>query len=164
MATSSVKFLADQNISPKLVRILHQLDERSITSIYHEADMVDGLDAEWLPKAAERGYVCVTCDCRMATELSLAQILISEKVKVIFLSDYFADSKKWEQALWLLRYWQKIKAFAQDMSSGQLVRVHKNGKIVAVVPGRKRHAPPSRAAKSQKPPGTETKAQTILEF
>ena len=149
MAKSSVKFLADQNISQKLIAILNHLGEKSISSIYR-TDMVDWLDPDWLPEATRRGYICVTCDSRMAVELGTAQILINERARVIFFGEHFAGSRKWEQALWLLKHWREIRSFAQGMVRGQLVRVNKNGSIVGVVPGKKRRAFPSRVAMGRK--------------
>ncbi len=131
---------------------MHHLGERSITSMFG-SDMEQKPDTDWVPTATQRGYVCITCDCAMISDLAIAQVLVKENARAIFFGNHFADSKKWDQALWLLKHWDAIRAYAEGMTPGQLVRVNKNGRIVSVDPGRRRRVPPKRsiAQTKQKP-------------
>ena len=132
MEKGSLKFLVDENISPKLVTILNKLGERSVYSLHRE-DAYRGQDDEvWLPLASQRGFICVTCDCQMLCDQGIATVLRDSQATVIFLASNFARSRTWDQALWLLRHWRKIKAFAEGMRPGQLVKVYQNGRIAPV--------------------------------
>ncbi|MDO8588433.1 MAG: hypothetical protein Q7T82_15505 [Armatimonadota bacterium] len=133
MVESRLKFLADENIPPVLVTILRKLNEKSIESM-HGSPYAGQPDEVWLPSVIERGYICLTCDRRMLAESGIAQILIDQRATMIFLGPHFANSRPWDQAIWLLKYWRKIKEHAATMSPGRLVRVHKNGRIVPVTP------------------------------
>ena len=133
MVESRLKFLADENIPPVLVTILRKLNEKSIESV-HGGQYAGQPDEVWLPTVIKRGYICITCDRRMLAQSGIAQILIDQNARMIFLGPHFANSKAWDKAIWLLRHWHKIKDHASTMSPGQLVRVHKNGRIIPVTP------------------------------
>jgi hypothetical protein len=100
----------------------------------------------------------------MTAELAMAQILINERPRVIFLESHFANSTPWDQTLWLLKHWKKIKAHAEGMSKGQLIRVLTNEKIVAVKPGQKRRKPPVRKPVDRRVAPGETNGQGAFKF
>ena len=122
-----VKFLADENISPVLVQILRKLGAGFIESIHSKPEK--GLpDEHWIPLYASRGYVAISPDRRQLKEERVARILIASGARMIYLPQKFADSKRWDQALWLLRYWWRIVERVQTMSpDGEIVVFRWNG-------------------------------------
>jgi len=131
MVKGGLRFIADENISPVLVTILHKLGERDIERI-SGTPYAGTNDEDWLPTITKLGYICVTCDRKMLYDRGVAQVLIDQKCMAVFFGSHFAQSGRWDQALWLLRYWRKIKKHAETMAPGQLVRVCKNGRIIPV--------------------------------
>jgi hypothetical protein len=131
MEKSSLKFLADENISPVLVTIINKLGDRSLEA-FNRTTYMGMPDEEWLPTAAERGYICLTCDRKMLAEPVVAQAVKATKVRAIFLGENFSHSVRWDQALWLLKHWRKIRSHAESMQPGDLIRVSKAGRITEI--------------------------------
>jgi hypothetical protein len=132
MAESSVKFLADENISPVLVEIIRKLGDRSLSSIHRYSDYLGTPDEHWVPLATKREYIIVTCDRRMLIKHGISQALETTGARCIFLARNFADANRWNQALWLIRYWPKIRKHAETMGQGNLVRVTSNCRILTI--------------------------------
>lgn len=128
-------FLADENISPVLIDIIRKLGDRSIFSIHRMEDYRGAPDEEWIPRATQRNYVIITCDRRMLTEHGIAQALKQTQARCVFLAHPFASANKWKQALWLIRYWPKIREYAATMQPGDLARATMKCQIAPVVCG-----------------------------
>lgn len=128
MQESGVTYLADAHISGKLIKILRHVGEKSILSV--QKVFAEGVNDEvWIPKATERGFVCITYDRRMLGNDAILPFLIEAEARVIFIGSHLARAKLWDQALWMLRYWRKIRQYATSLQAGQCIRVHKNGRI-----------------------------------
>lgn len=133
MSKGSLKFLFDENISPAMKRILHALGDKWIKSL-REYDGQGRPDEEWLPKAIQQGFVCLTCDRKMLIQHSTALIFSQANARVIFIGNHFANGKIWDQAIWLLKYWRKLRQRAELMQPGDLLKVLKNDRIVEAKP------------------------------
>lgn len=127
MAESGLKFLADANVSPQLVTIVKNLGGGFIESLTRKPEAA-AADEVWIPLYAQRGYVAISCDRRHMKSESIAQVVAASGARMIYLPSRFADSKRWDQALWLLRRWWSIVERAEKMdASGEVVFVHWNG-------------------------------------
>lgn len=136
MAEGSLKFLFDENLSPVLVRVLRNLGENTIH--HHRAVFPGGADDEhWIPKATSLGFVCITLDHKMTTDRTVAPILAATKARMIFLRFGRARMDRWQQALWFLKYWHKLRDRAALLKPGEMIRAHRNGRITQVKPKRK---------------------------
>lgn len=143
MAKGSVKFLADEHVSPKIVAIINKLGDQSISSIRHGPfQHYSGTpDDYWIPEVTRNGFICVTCDTRMLIDRTIAPCLETAKARMIFLGRHIAESSLWDQALWWLKHWRQISLYAETMTPGQLVKVSSRGKITPVSPSPTRPRP-----------------------
>ena len=131
MQKGSLKFLADEQISPVLIRILNHVGEKAI--LRFSSNFPNGTaDEKWIPEATRRGFVCVTYDRKMLMTESIAPLFKKANARVIFIGNHLANVGCWDQALWMLKHWRKIRQRATTMTPGELLRVHKNGRIVPV--------------------------------
>lgn len=125
-------FLADENISPILVDIIRKLGDRSIFSMHRLTEYKGTADEYWVPLVTQRQYIIVTCDRRMLMEHGIAHALANTGARCIFLARHFANANRWNQALWLIKYWPKIRKYAETMGNGDLIRVTSKCRIMAV--------------------------------
>ena len=134
MEESGVKFLADEHISPKIVTFIGILGDKSIKSIKHPRfrGIIGMEDQDWIEKVTASGFICITCDRGMIIDNTIGPYLAKASARVIFIGKHLANSRKWDQALWWLRYWPRIRGYGRTMTPGQLAKVHKNGKIVPI--------------------------------
>lgn len=134
MARGGLKFLADENISRTLVQVLTKLGPGCLVESIHSKPEQGHPDEEWIPVYTERGYIILTPDRKQLREEVVARVLVDTSARVVFLPKRFADSKRWDQALWLLRHWPKILERSRRMRGGHLVSVHWNGAFSSVRP------------------------------
>lgn len=111
MAEGSVEFLTDENISSKIIMFIGMLGDKSIKSMRHPRfqGLCATADQDWIQKVTDRGFICITYDRRMTVDATIAPYLANAQARVIFICKHLATSRRWEQALWWLRYWPKIR-------------------------------------------------------
>lgn len=126
MADSSLKFLADENVSHELVTILRKLGAGSIISLSRTPD-VGTADDHWIPLYTDRGFVILTPDREQLRDDVILNAIRDCGARMVFLPRHFADSKRWDQALWFLKYWWKLAERCAVLKPGELVRFHKYG-------------------------------------
>jgi hypothetical protein len=118
----SLKFLAEENVSPVLVQILRKLDTALFIESMHHKHEKGTPDEHWIPIYAARGYVIVGADRKQLRTAHIASVITASGARAVYLPSKFADSKAWEQALWLLRFWWKLFDRAALMSTqGEVV-------------------------------------------
>ena len=117
---SGVKILADENISPVLVKIIVLLGGGFVESIHRKPEQGHP-DEEWIPVYASRGYVMLSCDRRQTKSEAVSRVMAACGARMVYLPSAFADLRRWDQALWILRHWPKIVARAARMRPGELV-------------------------------------------
>lgn len=133
MVQSSINFLCDEHFSPVLIQILRHVGEKRI--LHFSSNFENGTpDQVWIPEAAKRDHVCITYDRKMLINETIAPLFAENGARVIFIGSHLANIKLREQAIWLLKYWPKIKEHAANMKPGDLVKIHKNSRIVPVTP------------------------------
>ncbi|MCW5935186.1 MAG: DUF5615 family PIN-like protein [Fimbriimonadia bacterium] len=90
MAKSSLKFLADENLSPVLMRILRLLGVGAAESIHGKPEQ--GFpDEQWIPIYAQRGYIILTLDRAQLKNSYLIQVIKQTGAKIIYLPKKFSD-------------------------------------------------------------------------
>ncbi|HEY3781528.1 MAG TPA: hypothetical protein VGL56_10620 [Fimbriimonadaceae bacterium] len=104
---SGLKFLADENMSPVLVQILRKLGAGFVESMHSKPEK-GSADEHWIPLYASRGYVIISPDRKQLRTAHIADVISESGARAIYLPSKFADSKPWDQALWLLRHWWKM--------------------------------------------------------
>lgn len=131
MAKGSIGILFDENFSPNLVRILRHLGAKGLGTVVDKFGS-GAKDVDWIPRAGQLGYVYVTQDRQQLRDDRLAPLLHDAGARAIFLPHRFSKANRWEQALWLLKHWKEIASEANELESGDLSRIHWNGKIVRI--------------------------------
>ena len=135
-AKSSVKILADENISIHLIKILHMVGVR--TAYPFDKEEPGGQfpkatpDEEWIPQADARGFVCLTQDRKTLRQSHIAQVICESGARMIFLPAKWGDAGLRMQLLWSLKYWPKLEERAATMKPGECVKVLMNGRIIAI--------------------------------
>lgn len=128
MAEGRVRVLTDECISDHLADILHRVGIRCIYPF--GSQFTTGLaDEEWVPQAASRGFVCLSCDRNMVDREQIAEFLSKRTARMIFLPSSFSNSRLRVQLAWLLKYWDKIEEQAASMTLGSVAAISKSGQI-----------------------------------
>lgn len=125
---SSIGYLFDENVSPKLVSILRNLGEPGLYLVVRVFGY-GAKDSDWLPRVAEYGYICVTCDRRQLADERIARVVQAARGRAVFLPSQFAQARRWDQALWLLRHWPRIKEATTGLVRGEVRFVRWNGRV-----------------------------------
>lgn len=158
MALRSVIFLGDEHISPVIKRVLEYVGDDSFHNFREFADR-GAADEIWIPAASKAGYVCVTYDCKITREI--AKSLSAAGSQVIFISG-IAHFERWDEVMWVLRYWRKIKQHAEEMKSGDLVSVNRWGRITKIDPDRPPRVRRKRSTVSRRRDDTKSEELTLF--
>ena len=126
-----VRVVFDENFSPVIVQILRKLGERGVKSFKEEFALGEQ-DEEWIPKTVQRKLVYVTLDGAQLRSKTIGPILKASRVRAIYLPKKYSQSNRWNQALWMLRRWPKIRDEVFALSEGDIRKVSWNGKITAI--------------------------------
>ncbi len=137
MAESSLGFLFDENISSKLVTILRLLGVKGLITM-ERAYGTGAKDEDWIPMAAEQGYIYVTLDRMQLVDEAISQRFHDAGARAVFFSSRFAQAPKWDQAVWLLKHWRTIADATCAIPRGSIRFVHWNGTIVDNPPIRRK--------------------------
>lgn len=126
-----IAFVADENISPRIVSIINKLRDNDIKHLSRRSEgrYMSQPDEEWIPELVRQDCIIVTCDRNMTTNTSVFPCLLEAKARVVFIGRHLAGERLWQQALWWLKYWHKIKKHAASLAAGQCIKVGKRGKI-----------------------------------
>lgn len=109
-------FLFDACISRRLVTILRWVGHRNALHHCTQFDP-DARDIDWLPHAAEAGWVLVTADTRMREDPAEGAALNGCRATV-FISPSVSQKRLREQVLWYVRRWPDIEAVMHHAPDG----------------------------------------------
>lgn len=122
MSESSIKILADENISKFMVNFLHEIGAKSFCHCSkYQWDATP--DEEWIPRAAKIKLVCITYDRKMLEVSEISQKILDHKVRFLFVSAKVSQYNKWDQTLWYLKNYRKIENYAESMVPGDIAFV-----------------------------------------
>lgn len=139
MAESSIGYLFDECISPKLVSMLRLLGVKGLHTMSKVREQDFGLaakDEDWIPRAAERGYIYVTLDRKQLVDASIASVFHQVKGRAVFLSSRYATVGIWDQARWMLKHWPDIQEATTSLERGSVRFVSWSGQVREEVPTR----------------------------
>jgi hypothetical protein len=121
------KFFFDRCISEKIVEALKCLD---VSAIHHsEVFDHDAKDVDWIPEVGANGWILVTCDDRIRKRPAERRALADADIVSVFIWREFPRKGRWEQALWMVKYWQAIAKKAGRADAGTAFYVNGRGKI-----------------------------------
>jgi len=121
-----VTYLFDNNISPRLARMLAALgiDAKPLRDIFPQ----DIKDIDFLPQLRDTGWVLVTGDTSIVTRRAEAIALRKSGVSALFLGPFWLKLTLWPQATWLVTRWPEIDAFMQNQLGSVYVELRQRGR------------------------------------
>lgn len=121
-----MKYILDNNISPKFAQMLRALDCDVDALREHFAANIK--DPDLLAALAGRHVVFVTGDRRMTTRPHELAALKASGVTAIFLGPFWSKLGFWKQATWLVHRWPALDAFSNVVARGTFAEVSQGGK------------------------------------
>jgi hypothetical protein len=121
-----MRFMLDNNLSPRLARALNALTENDGDSVDHLRSR--GLDAEpdevYISELAKEGsWVVVTCDTSMARKPHEVKAWIDSGLVFVMLKHGWIALDFWKKAWKLIRIWPEIRAKAKRARPGTGISV-----------------------------------------
>lgn len=74
-----------------------------------------------------RGLVFVSTDTSQLTRQQEARALKQACITALYFGPFFQRMKLWPQAVWLVRRWPGISAFASNIAMGSCAEIKQNG-------------------------------------
>lgn len=127
-----MKFLLDNNVSPKLARALHELCADSGHQVYALRDRFAPAtpDAEWLAELADQGeWIVVTQDRRIARNPDERETWRRGGLPTFFLTSGWASLEFWPKAEKLVHAWPALLRQALDARMGVAFLLHVGGRL-----------------------------------
>ena len=124
-----MKFFFDNMLSPRLAKALSALGEDVVA--LRDYFPQDTPDSTWLAELGDYGWTLVTVDKHIRTRPAERRELARRKITAFFLYPSFQKkgSGLWDQAAWIMRYWPRIREFADGLQRGTCASVQQNGRI-----------------------------------
>lgn len=121
-------FFFDNTFPPKLAQLLQWLgvDARHLR---HCGFAPSAPDTHWIPEVGRNGWVVITADVNIRQDPAERVALEAADVVAFFLYAGFTNQRKWDQTLWLLKYWSVISAAAGNSERGHSYLVTKGGRL-----------------------------------
>lgn len=123
-------YFFDNNISPRLARILRLLDVHAVA--LREEFAQDTPDHVYLTEIKQRGWTLVTCDGRVRTRPPESLALRTAGITSVFIRSFFLEMNLWDQAIWLLRHWREIDQYLSVHRHGVPYIVKQRGRLEPV--------------------------------
>jgi len=120
-------FLLDNMISPRIAAALKALGE-DVRALRDEFPP-ETSDTQWVESIGKKGWSFITADKRISTRPHQVAALQASKVTGFFLGRFWAKTKFWDQAVWLIRHWPKFKDMASMVTRGTCFTVQQNGRM-----------------------------------
>jgi predicted nuclease of predicted toxin-antitoxin system len=121
-----LKYLFDNNISPKLAKMLVALDKEVFA--VRNVLAADAKDEDILVFLAQHPYVWISADRKQTTRPSQARLLKQAKVTALYLGPFWSKMNGWDQAVWMMRRWELIEGFVNGAAKGTIAEIKQNGK------------------------------------
>jgi hypothetical protein len=122
-----VIYFFDNCISYRLGEMLRALGE-DVESVRekHPEDTDDiSLFSELTGRA---NLVFISTDTSQKTRKDEARALRQAGISALYFGPFFERLKMWEQAVWIVKHWPKIKGFAEGAAKGTCAEIKQNGR------------------------------------
>ena len=86
-------------------------------------------DPDLLTALKGTDYVFISSEKRMKQKPIEARLLRETGVTALFLGPFWSRLGFWQQAIWLVRKWELIDAFARSARKGTLADIQQNGRL-----------------------------------
>lgn len=118
-------YLFDNNISPKLARMLQALD---VDARPLRDEFPAGIkDPQFLPLLKGSGWTFVTLDKHIRSRPVEVAALKESGVMSLFIAPFFAKMEIWAQATWLIKNWPTIERFVSAAAPGTITLFQQRG-------------------------------------
>lgn len=94
-------FLLDNMISPRIAAALTALGE-DVRALRDEFPQ-ETPDIEWIEQVGSKGWAFITVDKHISTRPHEVAALRAAQITGFFLGRFWAKTKAWDQAVWLMR-------------------------------------------------------------
>jgi hypothetical protein len=91
-------------------------------------------DTEWIPYAAEQGWMALTADHRIRRKPQERKVFSDAKLRTPFVSDAVTQSGRWDQAKFWVNHWWAIVRDTNRCARGDLFQVDAHGKVQQLHP------------------------------
>ena len=120
-------YFFDNCISPKFPEMLRALGEAAeALRDNHPQDIEDvPLIQELLGRP---DLVFISTDTSQTTRLEEAKALKQAGNTALYFGPFFQKMKLWDQAVWIVKNWPKIRGFAEGVAKGTCAEIKQNGK------------------------------------
>jgi hypothetical protein len=122
-----MRFLFDNNFSPRLVNMLRVLGIDGVA--LRDEFPPDIADVDLFPRLQGTDWIFVTADTRIKRRTAEARALRECGVSAIFLKRFWMQRGFWQQAEWLTRNWPKLEHFVKTAHQPIYAEVDSQGKI-----------------------------------
>jgi hypothetical protein len=120
-----VKYFFDNCISAKLPAMLRALGEDAIAL---REELPEGIkDVPLFDQIKGKNLVFITTDTKQLTREDEARALKKAGNTALYFGRFFEKMLFWDQAVWLVRRWPKIKGFAEGAAPGTCAEIKQNG-------------------------------------
>lgn len=117
----------DNMISPRIAAALTALGE-DVRALREEFAQ-ETQDVDWIKQAGSRGWAFITVDKHISTRPHEVAALRTAQITGFFLGRFWAKTKGWDQAVWLIRHWPKFKNVVGTLARGTCFTVQQNGRM-----------------------------------
>ncbi len=125
-----MKFFFDNNISDRIAPAIACLADGDRDQVVHlkEKFPPDTADTIWIPALAnEKGWIILSGDCRIRTRPGEREAFGKAGLTTFFFAKGWMNTRFWDQAALLVRWWPKIREQAGLAVAGSFFEVpHKN--------------------------------------
>jgi PIN like domain len=121
-----LKYLFDNNISPKLAYMLAALD----VDVHAVRDVLraDAPDEEIFAHLRENPHVWVSGDRRQLTRPAQAALLKAAKITALYFGPFWPKLIGWNQPVWMIRHWPLIDNLVRSTTKGTIAEIKQNGR------------------------------------
>lgn len=124
-----MRFLLDNNLSPRLAEALRALAAPDGDEVYHLKERFprNAKDVEWIGKlGAEGDWIVISGDLRIWKTKHEREALRKAKITTFFLGKSWRNWKFWDMAWRLVRWWPFISAQARMVQPGAIFEIPLN--------------------------------------
>jgi len=121
-----LRFFFDNNVSPRIAAAISILatQEKDEVTYLSKRFPEDALDVQWIPVlAAEGKWIIISGDEAIQRRPAERKVFSDAKLTTFFLASAWPRAPFWDQAYFMVRWWPRIREFAQHAPAGTVVQI-----------------------------------------